>query len=290
MAAPRTSTEQEILDSLLKAYPAFLSEELTWAPGPEPPDFIGTSTRGERFGLELTEWLNEDQTTVSISNEKSRNALLSAIDSEHRERPRPLIRILICDRLNVKFERQDNSEYVREIYQLAEDYAHRLDLNEPFGIWPVQDLAAYPTLKRYCVAVTLYGPPYIDTTPSGDQPYGAGKRWIDFEPVGGAYDPQWSVNALQSRILTKAGKYAGIHRDHGLQHFALLIHYGIRGLLYNTPYRGRDAGLDNVVVQAHKCLSLDHGAFDSVYLYMAFNDGKLIALFPELRVLKEYAH
>jgi hypothetical protein len=154
----------------------------------------------------------------------------------------------------------------------------------------VRDLSAYPSLARYCHSITLYGPPYNFTLPSGQALYGPGKRWIDFEPVGGAYDPQWAVDALVSRIEDKTAKYQNIHRTQNITHFALLAHYGIRGMMHNTPYKGRSTRLEDAAMQAHQCLLADHGAFDSAYLYMNFNGGKLVMLFPEFVTLKEHSH
>jgi len=282
--------EQEILNSLLGAYPRFLSENLDWRPGPDPPDFAATSLQGKRFGLELTEWLDDRQTTVSVSNQASRIALLEAIDSEHADCPSPLICLQVCDRLDVPFRIRDRERYVREIYQFAADHAPRWESIDPTGSWPVQALAAYPTLAKYCHSVTLYGPPYAFTTPSGHVLYGPGKRWIEFEPVGGVYDPQWSVNALISRIKSKTKKYRDIHRTQNLDHFALLAHYGVRGMLHNTTYKGRNMRLEDAARQAHECLLADHGAFDSAYLYMNFNGGKLVRLFPQIVTLKEFSH
>lgn len=74
------------------------------------------------------------------------------------------------------------------------------------------------------------------------------------------------------------------------KYFALLAHYGIRGIMHNTPYKGRSMRLEDAAMQAHQCLLADHGAFDSAYLYMNFNGGKLVRLFPEFVTLKEYSH
>jgi hypothetical protein len=177
-----------------------------------------------------------------------------------------------------------------KIYRLAAEYAPHWKSDQPIGIWPVRDLTPYPTLARYCHCATIYGPPYSVTTPSGHKLYGPGKRWIDFEPVGGAYDPKWSVDALLSRIYSKTRKYHSIHRTQNLDHFVLLAHYGIRGMVHNTPYSGRNARLEDAAMQAHKQLIMEHGAFDSAYLYMNFNGGKLLKLFPEFSTLKDYSH
>ncbi len=285
-----SKAEREVLDSLLNAYPGFLSENLQWESGANPPDFVGTSVSGERFGLELTEWLIERQTTTSISNVESRMRLLGAIASERAGCPSPIVRVVICDRLDAPFRARDRQSYVREIYQFVEQFASRWTSDDPTGSWPVRDLSAYPTLARYCHSITLYGPPYNFTSPSGHALYGPGKRWIEFEPVGGVYDPQWAVDALISRIKDKTAKYQNIHRAQNITHFALLAHYGIRGIMHNTPYKSRSVGLEDAAMQAHQCFLTEHGAFDSAYLYMNFNGGKLVRLFPEFITLKEYSH
>jgi hypothetical protein len=290
MAITPKTEEQEVLKSLLGAYPGFLSEKLDWKPGPDPPDFIATSVQRKRYGLELTEWLDESQTTLSVSNEASRMALLKLIDSEHADCPSPLISLQICDRLDVPFQSRDRNKYVREIYQFAADHAPRWESWNPTGSWPVVELDAYPTLAKYCQCITLYGPPRASTTLSGLALYGPSKKWIEFEPIGGAYNPQWSVNALLSRIIAKTAKYGDLHRSQNLSHFALLAHYGIRGIMHNTPYKGSNSTLEDAAMQAHRCLLRDHGAFDSAYLYMNFNGGKLIKLFPEIATLKEFSH
>src|SRR5271168_2115586 len=158
IAAPK-SEEQEILDSLLAAYPDFICDDLDWAPGPNPPDFIGTSARCERFGLELTEWLHPDQTTRSIAHQDSQIALLQKIDSEHSARPSPLTRVLICDRLDIPFRRRDEDQFVREIYRFATEGAREWKKNQMFEMWNISDLSAFPTLARYCHCIVLYGPP-----------------------------------------------------------------------------------------------------------------------------------
>ena len=282
--------EKKILDNLVSAFPGFLGEALHWQNGPEngPPDFVASTCDGRRFGLEITEWLAKDQTGISISNQESRIQLLRAIASEQSERPSPLTRVVICDRLDRPFRRNDRDEYVLEIYKLISDFAPVWHAKQALGIVKVSDLTEYPTLGRYCICVTLYGPPRFCNDPNFDWTC-PGLPWIVFEPMGRLYDPQWAVNALVDRIDAKTSKYAGIHNAQLLDHFALLIHYGIRGMMHNTPYSGRSARLEDAARQAHVHLKTDRGEFDSAYLYMNFNGGKLIQLFPELVTLLEFS-
>ena len=290
LMANSSKTDQAVLDSVLNSYPGFLQKGLSWALGPDPPDFIATGQSGERFGLEMTEWLNKSQTSLSISNQESRLRLINALDSERIERPVPITRVVICDRLDVPFRPGDRVAYVREVYELIGDHAPDWERNQAMGIWNISDLSQYPTLAQYCLCISLYGPPRFCKTPLGIDWNPPGVQWIIFEPTGTLYDPQWSADALIACILAKTGKYLNFHQSQRLDQFALLVHYGIRGIIHNTPYRGRNATLDDAVKQAHRCLVKDHGAFDSAYLYMNFNGGKLVQLFPNIVILLEFSH
>jgi len=288
MRGPK-SNDKQVLDSLLESYPGFLRDGLSWHPGPDPPDFIATSASGERLGLEMTEWLHKTQTGVSISNQKSRIHLLKLLGSEHRERPNPLTRVIITDRLDVPFRAGDHRAYVDEVYQLVEEHAVQWEQQQALGIYRVQNFARYRTLAKYCISIGLYGPPRFCDDPNVDW-CAPGIPWIAFEPMGALYDPQWAVDALIECIRAKTLKYRDFHRVHSLDEFVLLVHYGIRGIVHNTPFRGRNAKLHDAEVQAHEWLLNEHSEFDSVYLYMNFNGGKLVQLFPEQRTMLEFAH
>jgi len=277
MANDSKTSDQAVLDSLLEVYPGFLREGLCWVPGPDPPDFIAMSANSEHLGLEMTEWLNE--TRISISNQDLRFKLLTALDSEHSECRTPITRVNICARLDVPFRMQDCASYVREAYQFIHDQIQRWGHNQAFGIWAVVDLSQYPTLAKHCLSISLYGPPRFCNDPGGIDWNPPGSRWIYFEPFGSLYDPQTSAEALLFRIVAKTCKYGSIHHAPNLDRFVLLVHYGIRGIVHNTPYRGRNAKLGDAVKQAHDSLLREHGAFDSVILYMNFNAGKLVQLF-----------
>jgi len=65
MASNKRETEKEIFAALLKAAPRFVGEPIeNWAqPADEKdfPDVVCRTPSGKRIGVELGEWLNEEQ-------------------------------------------------------------------------------------------------------------------------------------------------------------------------------------------------------------------------------------
>jgi|SRR5215469_5254907 len=62
--------EQSFFESFMTVHPEFLDAK-SWIPGPEPPDVILTDIHDRKLGIELTEWLDERQTTPSISDQEN---------------------------------------------------------------------------------------------------------------------------------------------------------------------------------------------------------------------------
>ena len=109
-----------------------------------------------------------------------------------------------------------------------------------------------------------------------------GAKWVISEAKGGAYDPKWALDALQARIDDKVNKphYPQLKSDQNLSELVLLVHYGVRGIIHNTPFEGVNRKLDEVITEVRARLLQDHGPFDRVFLYLAFNEGRLIQLYP----------
>ena len=51
-------------------------------PPNDPPDFLGTDRDGRNIGLELTRWLDGEQTKASIDRESFANDFLGVLKSE----------------------------------------------------------------------------------------------------------------------------------------------------------------------------------------------------------------
>src|SRR5580692_461295 len=72
--------ENAILKQISSSFPAFMRGIKFVPANPDPPDFVGEGEGGERIGLELTSWLNCDQTRAAAGRERMRADLQNILD------------------------------------------------------------------------------------------------------------------------------------------------------------------------------------------------------------------
>ena len=99
-------------------------------------------------------------------------------------------------------------------------------------------------------------------------------------PKGGSYSPEDAIDALIQRLRDKTAKYQNLKWDQKLNDLCLVVYYN-RALLWNTPYDGINGGIDAAVAQARVLMRQDHGPFDKVFLFLAFEPGmRVFMLWP----------
>ena len=263
--------ERLFFGTFLGVRPDFLDLK-SWVPGPDPPDVIVTDARGRRFGLELTEWLDKEQTTPSIAYQEKQFELLNVLDTENSSPPHNFQTASVWFRMDVRFSRFDLASFRKEFYELMAkiDAAWSREMaREPQKIW--NDFSSYPTLAKHVYLIR-----FEDRMPIRP------RRWALGTPQGGAYDPRRATEAFLERIEEKKSKpnYAPLKSQYGLAELVLLVHYGIRGILHNTPFDGLNWKLQDTISEARTNLATDAGAFDRVFLYLAYNEGQLFNLYP----------
>jgi hypothetical protein len=64
--------ENAILKQVSSSFLAFMRGITFVLANPDPPDFVGEGEGGKRIGLELTSWLNCDQTRAADGRERMR--------------------------------------------------------------------------------------------------------------------------------------------------------------------------------------------------------------------------
>jgi hypothetical protein len=268
-------TERELFTTLIAMHPNFL-EAQKWEEGPDPPDVIVTDRSGRRIGVELTEWLIPEQTTHSITLQQHEMNWRRSLDTEHHARPKNFGLVQITFRDDTRYVKRDEAAFQREFYSLIEDIDKRWE--EEFGGTPQKlwnDFSKYPTLGQHVQAIWFYDHPRM-------QGVAGATGWVTSEARGGAYDPKWASEALHARIAEKINKqnYTSLKSEQNLSELVLVVHYGILGILHNSPFEGVGRHLDDVIAEVRSNLTSDHGPFDRVFLYLAFNEGSLDQLYP----------
>jgi hypothetical protein len=263
--------EKLLFETFIATHPDFLDIK-TWIPGPEPPDIIGTDSHSRQIGIELTEWLDKRQTTPSVANQENQMKWLSALDTENHAPPQNFQYVQIWFRSGTRFSQREESPFRKEFYHLVvyiDDNWEREMAGTPQKIW--NDFSNYPTLGKHISLVRFDDSASLKPA-----------RWALGTPRGGAYDPRWATDALLQRIEEKKNKpnYATVKAEYGLAEFVLLLHYGIRGILHNWPFKGVNWKLEDTLREARRNLVENPEPFDRVFLYLAFNEGQLFTLYP----------
>ena len=266
--------EEKLFKSLLTSQPGFL-DVASWIPGPDPPDVLANDKMGNSSGVELTEWLSDEQTTPSIASQERELEWFNVLNSEKHVPPQYFAFVTVTFRGDMKAVRGREVDFVREFYDLmayVDESWEREMADNPQKLW--NDFSKYPTLGKQVSLMQFVDHAALRPT--------EGNRWILGTPKGGAYDPRQATNVLLDRIDEKKQKenYATLKSDHGLAELVLLVRYGIRGLLHNTPLEGLNWKLDDHIREARTNLAEDHGHFDRVFLYLAYNEGPLFTLYP----------
>jgi hypothetical protein len=263
--------EKLLFGTFIDKHPDFLDIK-TWILGPEPPDVIATDSRARKIGIELTEWLDKQQTTPSIADQENQMKWLSALDSENHAPPQNFHYVQIRFRSRIRFSQREALSFCNEFYRLidhVDDNWEREMARTPQKIW--NDFGSYPTLGVHIHLVRF-----------DDRASVKPSRWVLGTPKGGAYDPRWATKVLLERIEDKRSKatYAKLKVEHGLAELDLLLHYGIRGILHNWPFEGVNWKLEDALREARRNLVDNSGPFDRAFLYLEFNEGQLFTLYP----------
>ena len=279
--------ESAAWDGFLSAEPKFAGEELTSnEEGPDPPDILCAAKSGKKIGIEITQWVEHDQVSSGKAREFLQNSFLKVIDSGRVPRPD---RIGWVD-LNLKAGRlkvADEANFRTELYELLKrenatpDPAPNDGPPRHVPAWlspqgaPVDDFSEFPTLGKYLKDLWIFPRARLKSAH-------AGYEWIRFELAGGAYTPEWMVQAAIDRIRAKIQKYerANPRSKYGLKEFDLLCAYSDEALLHNTPTHGIDFGFPDLAAKVARALKDEIEVFDRIFLFHPHEKPQAFCVYP----------
>lgn len=248
--------------------------------GGDPPDFLCLDARGYRVGVELVEWINEDQTGPSKHLFKLERSYLDVIRSVDVQPPKNVGLIFMHAKDKVRLAPRDAEAFRNELYQfiheIDEAWVVHPEWADPQG-FDFTEFVGYPSLTQHLEGLCFYSRERFD--------FAFGLEWITFRGHGGAYTPEWMRDALLGSIRNKSAKYAKPHNKLKLQQqkldeFYLLAYYD-EAVLYNTPYDAPDFGFKEIGdLVAEELLRIPH-PFDKVFLFSPLEAGqKVLQVWP----------
>jgi hypothetical protein len=257
--------ERALFKSFVDLEPEFAGEPLAeWHQSEDErefPDIVGRSPSGRQIGVELAEWLNEDEIQAAKRSEQIQRAFLDAIGDQG---PNPTSHICyVWLHPKKKITKADAEAFRNELFECVLECDRR---------WPTErfwktghrltgdELARFPTLAKYLDAVKLW-------------PADAGQwaeNWITFPARVDFFDAETMLEPLREIVTAKIRRYGA--SGTGFDELALLVIYN-RAAIYNSPADTPLHTYEDAANAIARMIANDKGPFTRVLLYIAPTPG-----------------
>lgn len=255
--------EKEIFETFIATEPDFAGEPVSWSGDIDPPDVLCETNKGRKIGVELGEWLHEAQTERARALEILEKEIASQIVKQNLTGWLGQYGVLLRAKPNVFLSKAKRPEFIAELFNML----NRFKISGQAITARLNDSSQAPTSGKFLERITIYPVRRM--------------RGIKFTKDGW-YSPKDARDALAEVLAKKTAKrnYQTLKKNQTVDELYLLVYYN-RALLWNTPYEGIDGSIEVVVEQAREQVSLNHGPFDKILLFLAFEPGmKVFTLWP----------
>jgi hypothetical protein len=262
--------ERALFSLFLELEPEFAGEPLAGWNQPEDesdfPDIRAKSVSGRSVGVEIGEWLNEDEMQAAMRKERTEAAFLAAIGDQGINptqniryvwlHPKPKGRIALAD---AQAFREQCFAFVRECDQRWPNERYW----QAGAVFSALELSPYPMLARYLSGIKLW------------PARGEGKwerEWITFPARGGFFDQETMLGPLRELVREKIAHYGA---NTGFDDLSLLVIYN-QACMYNSPAETPLHSYEDAVAELKRLFAQNRGAFDRVFLYIALVPGRVL--------------
>jgi len=280
--------EKIIFEAFLKVCPDFATEKVAdWRQPKDEKDFPDIICRSESdrcIGVELGEWLNENEIRSAKGQERIQESILLAIGDQGTNRTENIYAIWLLPKPRARIKESDKSRFRIELFQFISDVDRQWPSEKfwhgPQGYWARNDeLSKYPVLQKYLNGIDFFPsdryegwPPYLRKV---KRHWPEGQNWIIFPARGGAFSENTMLQPLYGLLSDKIGHYSD--SGTGFDEVYLVIHYN-SALIYNSPVETKHFKFEDAVDAAREFVGDDTGPFDNIYLFIAVDDGQVFKI------------
>jgi hypothetical protein len=261
----KRENERALFAAFLELEPEFVGERLADWRQPEDerdfPDITATSATGRRIGVELGEWLNEEEIRAAKQKERLEEGFINAIGAQG---PNPTQHIrYVWLRPKARIAIGDVVGFRNQLFECILECDRRWP-HERF--WKVghqlvgEELARYPLLTKYLNAIKLW--------PADGEQWK--ENWITFPSLAWVFDRDTALTPLRKLVADKIGHYPAGRT--GFDDLSLLIIYN-RAVIYNRPAETPHQSYDEAAAEQKRLFATSRGLFDRVLLYIAVEPG-----------------
>jgi len=251
------SIEKIVFEKFIANRPDFAWRPVSWEEGDDPPDVLCKDGTGRRIGVELAEWLNEEQIQASKLRGSIEDSYDEALQSKKTTAPANVGLVWLSRKEEVRLSKSDYGQFRNEMYDLIVEIDKTLTPDYLNGEL-IHDFGARHTLQNYLDHIRVF---HIDRFA-----YCPGSRWVAFPSHAEWYHPDSAVEALKVILEKKTAKYSDLHITQNLDELYLLIYYA-QGFQHNTPYTAPSFGFKEVAEKARSVVEKDHGKFQKIFLF-----------------------
>jgi len=275
--ASKREQEKNIFAAFLKVAPDFPGERVIDWEQPvdekEFPDVTCKTESGLLVGVEMGEWLNQEQISYRKTMERLERSFLDAIREQGENQTKNIFAVFLTP-AEKPIKPADKEIFRSQLFSYIEEVDRRWP-NEKY--WQGRNgyrasnsqLSGYPLLHKYLNEIQFYPRKWDGRWPEGE-------NWIMFYSSSvSSFSKETMLNPFLKLLFDKATHYgsSGI----GFDHLTLVIYFG-RAVIYNSPAETADFKFEDLVRVAMRFVTRIAQPFDSIFLFIALDDGRVLRI------------
>lgn len=261
--------ERVMFEHFLKVEPEFCGEAIREWYQPEDerdfPDIKATTTTGRNVGIEIGEWLNEQEMAEAKRKERREDGILGAL-GDLGENPTKHVRsVWLHPKEKARISEADAAVCRAQLVEciLAEDRKWTEARRAP-EVLSGDGFAAYPLVGKYFDAVKLFAAGGRDKWKTD---------WITFPLLGRVFGKETMFKPLRELVSDKTRHYSSART--GFDSMTLLIVYN-RAAIYNSPADTPMHTYEQAAAELRSVIDENRGPFDRAFLFIAIGEGRAL--------------
>lgn len=261
--------ERALFGAFYQLEPEFLGEAVASWDQPlderDFPDIVGRSITGRKVGVEIVEWLNEEEIKAAKQQERLEQEVLQTIGEQGVNPTGHISHVWLFPKGPIAS--RDAAGFRDQLFASILECDRRWP-DEPY--WRPghrlvgEDLARYPLLARYLDAIHLFP---AEARGQWEE------NWITFRLRGGVFGRETMFKPLREAVAEKVGHYS-TNRT-GLDHISLLVVYD-QAWIYNPPAETPFHTFEDAAAELREMIGDGRGVFERAFLYIATEPGRVL--------------